>query len=64
MRRWRRWSGAWPGLQGHGRGDRGVDPSRSTSAVAAQPHHAGTTGAGKSELLQTFVASLAVTHPP
>lgn len=59
-----RWSGAQPGLgatvgvtEG---GPLEIDIRRDG------PHGlvAGTTGAGKSELLQTFVASLAVTHPP
>ncbi|MFN2519002.1 MAG: FtsK/SpoIIIE domain-containing protein [Jatrophihabitantaceae bacterium] len=44
----------------------GIDGPVHLDLVRDGPHAliAGTTGAGKSELLQTFVAGLAVSHPP
>jgi DNA segregation ATPase FtsK/SpoIIIE, S-DNA-T family len=59
-----RWLGAAPGAQT--RIGVGVDGPVAVDLVNDGPHTliAGTTGSGKSELLQTLVAGLATSHPP
>lgn len=60
-RRWTRSRAGLPGVIGvNGEGPEVLDLQREGPHMLV----GGTTGAGKSELLQTFVASLAASHPP